>query len=331
MALLTRYDTPAGLRDLPEGSGFYEQWHEVVDRAVTPFSTGPWIDPTVVDPEVVAVRTLSWIGFPRASLTVQRRDDRAQAFEDAEEAGDAEVGFRPKQVEYFEWFTTRDRETGKVTKVTFSTESPEYFDKLAAVDRRCVEALYQQHVDPRVRWEELTNPDGTYNRSNRWTTTRGIMHFVNSANDVTIAVGLAQTGAAATVPDPGVPDAVVARDNFEMATRGENAADDYLVREVAALARSGLDITVHDPVGLYIDGWDDTGWTKPDGTPVGDYWTITRGRPGAVLRLDYEVPPEEGFQVGDIRIGGRPVVHGGQLAEHMTSSLPVVVARRPTS
>jgi hypothetical protein len=156
------------------------------------------------------------------------------------------------------------------------------------------------------------------------------MHFVNNINDITIAVGLAQAGAAATDPDAAGPDAV-AKDNFELPAKTVNAADDYLMREAAALRRSGFDITVHDPVGLYIDGWDDTGWTKPDGTPVGDYWTITRGRPGAVLRLEYEVPPEEGFQVGDIRIGGRPVMHGGQLAEHMTSSLTVVVARRPTS
>jgi hypothetical protein len=122
----------------------------------------------------------------------------------------------------------------------------------------------------------------------------------------------------------------VARDNFELEPFGANAADDYIVREVAVLGRAGFDITVHEPVGLYIDGWDDTGWTKPDGTPVGDYWRITRGRPGAVLRLEYEVPAEEGFVVGDIRIGGRPVAHGGQLAEHMTSSLPVLVARRPS-
>jgi hypothetical protein len=32
--------------------------------------------------------------------------------------------------------------------------------------------------------------------------------------------------------------------------------------------------------------------------------------------------------VGDIRICGRPVTHGGQLAEHMTPSLPVLVTVR---
>jgi hypothetical protein len=37
-----------------------------------------------------------------------------------------------------------------------------------------------------------------------------------------------------------------------------------------------------------------------------------------VLRLEYEVPASEGFSVGDIRIGGRRVEFGGQLAEHVT-------------
>ena len=68
--------------------------------------------------------------------------------------------------------------------------------------------------------------------------------------------------------------------------------------------------------------WDDTGWTKPDGTPVGDYWRSIRGAPGAALRVVYEVPRREGFAVGDIRIGGRPITIGGQLAEHVVMSRP---------
>jgi hypothetical protein len=319
MALVTMYDTPARLRDVPEGSPFYGAWHDFVNTEVSASPGSPWIDPVLVDADVVTVRTLSWIGFPRATLTVNRRDDRAQGFADAEEAGPSATGdWRPQQFEYFEWFTTRDA-TGKVTKVAFSTETPQYFEELAKVDKDRVVELYHEHVDPAVQWNELVNADGTYDRHNRWTTINGIMHYVNGINELNQAIGLAKGGAGATF---------TARDNFEFGVSGANAADDYIVREVAALGRSGFDITVHEPVGLYIDGWDDTGWTKPDGSPVGDYWRITRGRPGAVLRLEYEVPYEEGFVVGDIRIGGRPVLHGGQLAEHMTSALPVVVARR---
>lgn len=310
MALVTRYDTPAGLRDVPEGSSFYDAWHDFVNDEVSASPGSPWIDPVLVDPDVVTVRTLSWIGFPRATLTVDWRDDRAQGFADAED--------RSRQFEYFEWHITRDA-TGKVTKVAFSTETPEYFERLAQVDKERVVALYREHVDPAVQWDELVKDDGTYDRRNRWTTVDGIMHYVNGINELNQAIGLAKRGAA---------QATSARDNFEFLVVDRHAADDYIIREVAALGRSGFDITVHEPVGLYIDGWDDTGWTKPDGSPVGDYWRITRGRPGAVLRLEYEVPYEEGFVVGDILIGGRPVLHGGQLAEHMTSALPVVVARR---
>ena len=319
MALVTRYDTPAGLRDLPEDSTFCRAWHDFVNCKVSTTGDGPWIDPLVVDAEVVTTRTLSWIGFPRASLTVERRDARALAFAEAEEVGDKD-NWRPRQAEYFEWHTTRDS-AGKITKVTFSTETPMYWKLLAEADKDRVVALYREHVDPSVQWEDLRGADGNYDPYNRWNTTDGIMHFVNGINSVEQAIGLAQRGADAGVTWP-------ARDNFEFPLEGPNAADDYIVREVAGLARSEFDITVRDPVGLYIDGWDDTGWTKPDGTPVGDYWCIKRGRPGAVLRLEYEVPEEEGFVVGDIRIGGRRGTPGGQLAAHMTSSLPVLVTVR---
>jgi hypothetical protein len=43
-----------------------------------------------------------------------------------------------------------------------------------------------------------------------------------------------------------------------------------------------------------------------------------RGSPGAALRVEYAVPPEEGFAVSDIRIGGRPIRTGGEIAEHVT-------------
>ena len=325
MAVVTRYDTPAGLCDVPEGSPFYDDWHTYVDNAVSAQQDPHWIDPVRVDAEVVATRTLSWIGFPRNTLVVQRRDERARAFEEAEQAENPAAGdggrWRPQQFEYFEWHTTRDG-TGKVTKVAFSTETPQYFELLAAVDPDRVLALYHQHVDPAVTWDQLSRADGTYDRHNRWTTVDGIMHYVNGINELNQAIGLAQGGAQSTASG---------RDNFEFPVIGSNAADDYIVRQVAGLGRAGFGVAVREPVGLYIDGWDDAGWSRPDGSPVGDYWRITRGRPGAVLRLEYEVPVEEGFVVGDIRIGGRRVQHGGQLAEHMTSSLVVDVVRGATA
>jgi hypothetical protein len=85
---------------------------------------------------------------------------------------------------------------------------------------------------------------------------------------------------------------------------------------------------VREPVGLYMIDFDDSGFTRPDGSPVGDYWRVVRGTPDAALRVEYEVPAAEGFVVGDVRIGGRPIRYGGQLAEQITVMAGGVAGRR---
>lgn len=321
MPLLTRYDTPAGLRDAPAGSRFYDAWHDTVAGLVTLAGPMPgWLDPLRDDAEHVLRRDLSWIGFSRRSL-VQNRDDRFAAFARSELVFDDDPEFpgpRPSQPEYFEWRATR-RPDGRITKVAFTSETPEYWTDLATYEMDTVVALYRDLVDPAVECADLLDAYGAYDPYNRWNTTDGIVHYVMNANRLGAALSLAQGGAARTGPD-GYADA-----RFGML----HATDDYIPRDVGAILRAGHAVAPHAPVGLYIDGWDDTGWTTPDGSPVGDYWTIRRGVPGAVLRVEYEVPEGEGFCVGDIRIGGRRITHGGQLAEHMTVSLPIDVYRRP--
>ncbi len=70
-----------------------------------------------------------------------------------------------------------------------------------------------------------------------------------------------------------------------------------------------------------IAGWENSGITHRDGSAAGNYWRIVRGVPGMVLRVEYEVPASLGFVVGDLKIGGRRIEYGGQLAEHITVSL----------
>jgi hypothetical protein len=81
-----------------------------------------------------------------------------------------------------------------------------------------------------------------------------------------------------------------------------------------------------NPVGLYINSLDTTGWTKPDGSSVGDYWTIVRGSKDYILRARYEVPAAEGFTVSDIEIGGEKIAYGGQIAKYITMRLTGVSA-----
>src|SRR4051794_16699140 len=96
------------------------------------------------------------------------------------------------------------------------------------------------------------------------------------------------------------------------------AADSRFSLDIAVLSRQGLSVTVREPLGLYMIEWDDTGFTRPDGKPVGDYWRVEREG----VRVSYEVPASEGFVVGDVSIGGRARPHGGTPAEDIIGEGP---------
>jgi hypothetical protein len=303
---VSRFDTPGSLRDLPQGHAFYDAWHAKVAGLLKPDvasgnPSGEFFDPSQSNLDVVGRRRLTWMGFPRTWMASKARDDRDLAFDRCED--------REVQDEYLEWHVTRRRSDGKITKVVFVTETPEYWSELASAEPAAVLALYRSLVDPAVTRRQLFGgPGGTYNPRNAWNTTRGIVHYIQEINTLEAAVGLA-TRAVDTAP---------ARDNFEAASPQPTSADPRVALDIGVLARRDLSVTLSDPVGLYMVDWDDTGWTKPNGRPVGDYWRVRRGRPGAALRLEYEVPASEGFVVGEIRIGGRPIDFGGQIAEHLT-------------
>jgi hypothetical protein len=314
MPIIDRHDTPGGLRDLPEGSSFYDRWHEYIDdrlNASTPGGGGgEFYDAHEVNVDPVGYRTLVWMAFPRKAL-MNHRDDRYAAYDKADRCRET------VQDEYCEWHVTR--EAGKITKVTFVTETPEYWEQLWKADPACVVSLYQKLVSPEVKHADLIGDDGAYNRKNRWNTTSGIVHFILRINKLDAALGLAQESATSSGKD---------QDNYDSNANDSTSVDPRVPRDVGTLVRKGLSVTLRSPIGIYIAGWDDTGWTRPDGTPVGDYWRIVRGRPGQVLRLDYEVPASEGFAVGDIRIGGRPIQWGGQIAEHISIAVAGLAGTR---
>jgi hypothetical protein len=312
MALLPIFDTPASVRDAPAGSPFYGAWSSFIATrlsAVRPGDNGgAFYDPTETDVNIAAAKTLTWIGFPRDVLLPGNRDNKPAAYAFA----DSDVAFRDPQNEYFEWYVTRNA-AGKIRKLTFVTETPEYYQTLWNTNPNLVLTLYQTLVSPAVTLADLQS--GTaYNKFNRWNTTDGIVHYIQSINTLAAALGLAQGSVTAPPPFP---------DNFEArpgSGTARTAVDPRVGFDVHMLVRKGLHITFRDPVGLYIVEWNDSGFSKPDGTPVGNYWRIVRGSPGMVLRLEYEVPAAAGFVVGDIRIGGHRIEYGGQVAEHITVS-----------
>jgi hypothetical protein len=335
MALVTHFETPAQVRDFPEASPFYEQWHKVISELIDSIASsavlttdnpppGTFYNASLTEVDVIGARASAWIGFPRELLTADHASDRREAFRHGDVRGGPAPGERTTQIEYLEWVTERDAR-GRLTRVTFTTETPEYWTALfrgpGGPDR--VLQLYRELLGkPDILLSELTDGAGNYDPLNVWNTARGMIHYICTRppefeNSLSGALKLVAAS---------VTRAIIS-DNFQRGPAAPTAADPRVINDIRALARKGLQVTVTDPVGIYIGGWDDTGWTKPDGSPVDNYWHVVRpaGASGPpALRLVYDVPPSEGFVVGDIRIGGRPIEFGGQIAEHLTVLFPAM-------
>lgn len=383
---IKRYDPPAFMTDFDKVPGLRDQWSEVVSA---------WFDEMV---EAVSdtlkkrfpdgdkrcqyynqlkaqhcpglEQSIVWNAF---SGTLLRRYGEANALEIAEtlipltERQDGQGAYnkgpgwdkllyRP-QDEYCEWRVERNEE-GKITRVTFTSEPPEYWqalhgDKLPGAikegpvypvdgDPQLVLDLYREFVSPKVEADDLvfhedmidTNnpeekpvliyPKGAYNPYNRWNTTDGIMHLTQPANSLSAEIWL---GGEATILYERFgrritdPDALICATRYGGANRCSDPVIGCSVNELAAL---GCWITLRNPVGLYMSHLEMSGWTKPSGEPIDpEYFRVLRGdeKRQLIERAVFEVPEDEGFTVSDIRIGGVPITHGGQLAQYMTVHL----------
>lgn len=304
---LVRFSPPGDLDDAGGDPEFGERWHDLVSdliaEATEVSGRGAYVNPALVDVPGERTRAITWTGLSRP-LLMAHRDDRRAAYEQSED--------RDQQIEYLEWHV--ERVEGKISRVTFTTETPEYWKLLAALHPDIVLALYRRHVSPAVARRDLFRR-GRYDPRNRWNTTRGAMHYVMRINSMRDLLGVSQESEPSQHADDGF-DALP----YSRAT----GADARINFDLWAMSRQGARLASANPPGLYMIGWDDSGWTKPDGGAVGDYWTIDRGAPGAALRVTYEVPESEGFLAGDISIGGRPLQFGSQIAEHITMSAHVV-------
>jgi len=129
------------------------------------------------------------------------------------------------------------------------------------------------------------------------------------------------------------PEALIGYAGYGGANRN---SDPTIGASVNALARLGANVTLRNPVGLYMDHIDLSGWLAPDGGSVSDCVHIVRGFPGMIERMIVEIPPGRGFDLGDLTIAGSPIHFGGQIAECITvkligiaNILPKMLARAP--
>jgi hypothetical protein len=333
---IDRFDPPANVADFTD-AGTLQRWSDKIsryfDHAVTNVShylaqhgggTCQFYNPLthgLADTDTFA--DITWNGFPRAFSNGPGGNKDFQGAEPAINPGDS----RP-QDEYLEWHVTRDGQ-GRIISVHFTCEGPDYYGFLAKVKPDLLVDLYRKHINQAVQLSDLMQ-GGEYDPNNKWNSSEGAMHLGNPPNNLFAEVEL---GAEATVrrqrnnvelTDPG--------DLIDCGQHGERNrnSDPTIGAGVNALAQKGMMITLKNPVGLYIDSFDDSGIQQSDGTPVPDAFVIQRGKPGQILRVEFRVPTplaNQGVTVSDLTIGGTPINFGGQLAELFTIKLTGAACR----
>lgn len=254
-------------------------------------------------------------------------------------------GPRGWQDEYCEWAVTRNG-AGKITRIDFTCENPEYWNSLWQIDPSKVLSLYQSILGkPQITLEDLSLSGALdpitnrplYNPLNKWNAGTestdshgGAIHLTSTPNTIQTEIGLAT---AATVlrnnPNGGTlwPSSefnpLLCDAQYGQKNRN---SDPNIGGNVNTFVNSGNVVTLADPPGLYIQMPDFTTYQTPDNTDAAEFWTIVRGSESLntqggteltgnfILHAVFEVPDSKNYTVSDITVGGQPIDWGSQVA-----------------
>jgi hypothetical protein len=314
MPVLAKFSTPANLSELSAAN--QDAWSDKVEGIIAPFAAAfpQFYDPTAEDTPAGAEQSeIAWSAFPARVL----RDATSNVGRWTQADGE-----RGEQDEYCEWSVERD-DHRKITRVTFTCEVREYWELVAERDPNLLVSLYREFVDSNASKDELFAA-GSYDPANSLnvSTTGRLAHLVQPNNNLGAAVDLAAKATVLRVDDDGQrvasKQALVACADLGDPFRN---SDPQIAAGVNDAAARGAEVTLADPAGLYIDGLIAAGIETPNGDDPLDFWQIERGDRDHILRASFAVPADRGYKVGDVKIGGRLIEFGAQLADKVTVSL----------
>jgi hypothetical protein len=325
-----QFDPPGFLEDLDAtGKQAWSDWiSKQLDDARARNSPGlqndgprlQFFNPRVTPPAADATeKDITWSAFPRI-VELNSVSDK-QRWRSADSSRDV-------QDEYCEWSVTRDPQTEKITRVTFTSEGPEYWHFLAATNPARLLDLYRAHIGPQVKMTDLVR-NGKYVPRNRWnnSTTNGAMHLIQQNNTLSAEIELAAAASIVRLSNGQALTDVQALIECGAYGQAERHSDPFIGASVNELARAKADVTLANPVGLYIAGLSVAGWQTPDGTNPMDFWKVTRGTKEKTLRAVFEVPAAKNYVVGDIRVDNRPIEFGAQIVDFVTIKLTGLATR----
>jgi len=258
-----------------------------------------------------------------------------------------------QQDEYVEWHADRD-DTGRVVRLSFTSEPPEYWELLAQTEKDLVLALYKELVGEQVQRDDLFYPEdvfvhgrtakgtlgwikifskGAYNGQNKWNTTHGAVHLTHGANTLGAEVNLAARAARVWAADHEEPADIFAGEfsAARIACAGYGAinrsSDPNIGEKVGLQVTAGNRVTLNDPVGLYMKSFDlatlqrpkpEGGWENVDV----DVFRVWRGDAGGetprILHAKLQAPAGADWVLGDCRFEQRKLERGGQIARKIS-------------
>ncbi len=327
--VISRFDPPGGLTDLDETG--LEQWSAFISASVDAAIAGRpdhtndapraqcYTLPTTDTAADATVQEVSWTAFPR-QVKISSISDR-QRWASADSSRDL-------QDEYCEWSVTR-RPDGKITRVAFTCEGPEYWQLLAQTQPDTLLKLYQQHIDPAVQHGDLFDASGSYIPRNNWnsSTTNGAMHLIQKANTLGAEIELVAAASIVRVIDGRALTGEQELINCGRYGAPERNSDPHIGGVVNSIARLKADLALSNPVGLYFGDLSTVGWETPDGSDAKSCWSYVRGGDAHPVRAVYEVPQGREFLVGDITIDGNPIEFGAQIADFISIKAIAVACR----
>ncbi len=322
---LSHFDPPAFLDDFTQEQK--DAWSEWISQQIDAAIAGDPVDLEYDAPRAqffnatkvdfasdMVTLDIEWTAFPRnvqiSSISDRQRWRRAESSRDLQD-------------EYCEWSVERDPNTEKITRVTFTCEGPEYWQFLAATAPQKVLELYQQFVSPTVQLSDLFLANGRYNPRNVWnnSSTNGVMHLIQPNNTLGAEIELA--GGSSVVRSINGQLLTGERELIDCGKYGgrERHSDPRIGSEVNSLTRQKADVTLANPVGLYFSKLITAGWEVPNGEDAQNFWKYVRGTASHPVRAVFEVPSDRGFVVSDIKIDGREIVFGAQIADKIKIKL----------
>lgn len=317
MPVLRAFDPPGHVDDL--AAAHHDLWNDKVQGVFEEFSRDfpQFYNPAVDDtPAGLTPAVIAWPAFP--ARLIREVGPGPVRWERAD-------GTRDEQDEYCEWSAER-RDDGKITCITFTTETPEYWKHVAQHDPDRLLELYGTLVDERVERADLFD-GGVYNPRNKWnTSTSGrLAHLVQESNTLGAAIKLVADATILRMRDDGTPitdrQELVACSGMGDPFRNSDPQVAEIVNDAITL---GTEVTLMNPVGLYLDQFLAAGIETPDGTDPATFWHVERGAEGFAVRARFEVI-ERDYVIGDLRIAGRPITHASQVADEVRVRTTAIV------